>query len=39
MPSPAISFAGSEIAFALVLVQLMITPEILIVENYATLAE
>ena len=31
-------FAGSNIAFALVLVQLMITPEILIVENYATLA-
>ncbi len=32
-------FAGSEIAFALVLVQLMITPEILIVENYGTLAK
>ena len=32
-------FAGSNIAFALVLVQLMITPEILIVENYSTLAE
>jgi sn-glycerol 3-phosphate transport system permease protein len=32
------SFAGSNIAFALVLVQLMITPEILIVQNYATLA-
>lgn len=31
-------FYGSDIAFALVLVQLMITPEILIVENYATLA-
>jgi len=31
-------FYGSEIAFALVLVQLMITPEILIVENYGTLA-
>jgi sn-glycerol 3-phosphate transport system permease protein len=31
-------FFGSEIAFALVLVQLMITPEILIVENYVTLA-
>ena len=31
-------FAGSNIAFALVLVQLMITPEILIVENYGTLA-
>ncbi|MFW6374649.1 MAG: carbohydrate ABC transporter permease [Thermodesulfobacteriota bacterium] len=32
------SFKGREIAFSLVLVQLMITPEILIVENYATLA-
>lgn len=32
------SFYGSGIAFALVLVQLMITPEILIVKNYATLA-
>jgi sn-glycerol 3-phosphate transport system permease protein len=31
-------FYGSDIAFALVLVQLMITPEILIVENYGTLA-
>ena len=31
-------FAGSNIAFALVLVQLMITPEILIVENYTTMA-
>jgi sn-glycerol 3-phosphate transport system permease protein len=31
-------FAGSNIAFALVLVQLMIAPEILIVENYGTLA-
>jgi sn-glycerol 3-phosphate transport system permease protein len=31
-------FFGNEIAFALVLVQLMITPEILIVENYGTLA-
>ena len=31
-------FFGSEVAFALVLVQLMITPEILIVENYGTLA-
>lgn len=31
-------FYGSNIAFALVLVQLMITPEILIVENYGTLA-
>ncbi len=33
------SFAGSNIAFALVLVQLMIAPEILIVENYSTLAK
>ncbi len=32
-------FRGSNIAFALVLVQLMITPEILIVENYSTLVE
>lgn len=31
-------FKGHQIAFALVLVQLMITPEILIVENYGTLA-
>ena len=31
-------FFGSNIAFALVLMQLMITPEILIVENYGTLA-
>ena len=31
-------FYGSNVAFALVLVQLMITPEILIVENYTTLA-
>ncbi len=31
-------FWGRDAAFALVLVQLMITPEILIVENYATLA-
>jgi sn-glycerol 3-phosphate transport system permease protein len=31
-------FYGSELAFALVLVQLMITPEILIVQNYKTLA-
>lgn len=31
-------FAGSRIAFGLVLVQLMITPEILIVENYRTMA-
>jgi len=32
-------FRGSQVAFALVLVQLMITPEILIVENYTTLAK
>ena len=32
-------FAGSNIAFALVLVQLMVAPEILIVENYGTLAD
>ncbi|MEP3246886.1 MAG: carbohydrate ABC transporter permease [Sneathiella sp.] len=32
------NFAGGGIAFALILVQLMITPEILIVENYATIA-
>ncbi len=32
-------FFGSELAFALVLVQLMITPEILIVQNYKTLAD
>ncbi len=31
-------FAGSNVAFALVLVQLMVAPEILIVENYGTLA-
>jgi sn-glycerol 3-phosphate transport system permease protein len=31
-------FRGQQTAFALVLVQLMITPEILIVENYVTLA-
>jgi len=31
-------FAGGNVAFSLVLVQLMIAPEILIVENYATLA-
>ena len=32
------SFPGSRLAFALVLVQLMITPEILIVENYRTMS-
>jgi sn-glycerol 3-phosphate transport system permease protein len=31
-------FAGHQLAFGLVLVQLMITPEVLIVENYATMA-
>tara|TARA_E500000331_G_scaffold309543_1_gene315739 strand:- start:1071 stop:1886 length:816 start_codon:yes stop_codon:yes gene_type:complete len=31
-------FPGRDVLFALVLVQLMITPEILIVQNYATLA-
>jgi len=31
-------FAGREIAFALVLVQLMIMPEVLIVENYRTMS-
>ena len=31
-------FSGSRLAFALVLVQLMITPEILIVENYRTMS-
>ncbi len=33
------NFIGGGIAFALILVQLMITPEILIVENYATIAD
>ena len=33
------AFYGSNVVFALVLVQLMITPEILIVENYSTLAK
>jgi len=32
-------FVGSNVAFVLVLVQLMITPEILIVQNYGTLAK
>jgi sn-glycerol 3-phosphate transport system permease protein len=32
-------FAGRDIAFALVLVQLMIMPEVLIVENYRTMAK
>lgn len=31
-------FYGSDVVFSLVLVQLMVTPEILIVENYGTLA-
>ncbi len=32
-------FAGRDLAFALVLVQLMIMPEVLIVENYRTMAK
>ncbi len=32
-------FAGREVAFALVLVQLMIMPEVLIVENYSTMSK
>lgn len=32
------AFWGREVAFALVLVQLMVTPEILIVENYTTMS-
>lgn len=32
------SFVGKDVAFALVLIQLMITPEILIVKNYSTIA-
>ncbi|MCZ7566159.1 MAG: carbohydrate ABC transporter permease [Burkholderiales bacterium] len=32
------AFAGSSVAFALVLVQLMVMPEVLIVENYRTMA-
>lgn len=32
-------FFGSNVAFSLVLVQLMVTPEILIVQNYGTLAK
>ncbi|NJN40844.1 MAG: carbohydrate ABC transporter permease, partial [Gammaproteobacteria bacterium] len=32
------AFAGRNVAFALVLVQLMIMPEVLIVENYRTMA-
>ena len=32
-------FAGRELAFALVLVQLMIMPEVLIVENYSTMSK
>ena len=31
-------FAGHQLAFGLVLVQLMVAPEVLIVENYATMA-
>ena len=33
-----VQFAGREIAFALVLMQLMIVPEVLIVENYTTMS-
>jgi sn-glycerol 3-phosphate transport system permease protein len=33
-----LEFAGRDIAFALVLVQLMVMPEVLIVENYRTMA-
>ncbi len=33
------SFPGKNIAFALVLIQLMITPEILIVKNYTTIVQ
>ncbi len=32
-------FFGSDVAFSLVLVQLMVTPEILIVQNYSSLAQ
>ncbi len=32
-----LNFIGGSVAFALILIQLMITPEILIVENYATI--
>ena len=32
-------FTGANVAFALILVQLMITPEILIVQNYVTLSK
>ena len=33
-----LDFAGRDVAFALVLVQLMVMPEVLIVENYRTMA-
>jgi sn-glycerol 3-phosphate transport system permease protein len=33
-----VAFAGRDVAFALVLVQLMIMPEVLIVENYVTMS-
>lgn len=33
-----LEFAGREVAFALVLVQLMVMPEVLIVENYVTMS-
>jgi sn-glycerol 3-phosphate transport system permease protein len=32
------AFAGREVAFALVLIQLMVVPEVLIVENYRTMS-
>ena len=38
MPSRATNSAASNVAFALVLVQLMIMPDILLVENYKTMA-
>jgi len=34
-----LEFAGRDIAFALVLVQLMIMPEVLLVENYSTMSK
>jgi sn-glycerol 3-phosphate transport system permease protein len=39
MRSRATSSAASNVAFALVLVQLMIMPDILLVENYKTMAQ
>ena len=37
-PSRASNFRGTELLFALVLVQLMIMPDVLMVENYRTMA-